>query len=423
MRVICITGYNHPTQHRKIELLANAPDVEILNIEGTRCDRTTGIYPSADGKRTYTLKILPFHQFGKPGDPHRGIYLPLSSKLLQFKPDLIYCEHEQESLITLETVVLRRLLMHRVPLALYAWHNLRRRSSWLVRVVSGATLRAAQHIFCASTESIQVLRQKGYSGGASVVQQTGVDLRYFYPRPADDLQMRLDLGGFVVGFIGRLAPEKGVDTLLYAIAQLPLSIHTSVMIIGTGMERERLELLATRLGISKKCRFLGALPYDQIAEYMSAMNLLVLPSLTTSNWKEQFGRVLVEAMACGVNVAGSDSGAIPEVIGDAGLIFPEGAVTRLAKIIEELATHPDLCRAYAERGYQRVLQNYTTERVAEKTLVIWRHLVSSSHAGLTDLETLSREMEKPSDSHSGLRVNKSVGICNTQVNIANPIEI
>ncbi len=375
MRVICITGYNHPTQHRKIELLANAPDVEILNIEGTRCDRTTGIYPSADGKRTYTLKILPFHQFGKPGDPHRGIYLPISSKLLQFKPDLIYSEHEQESLIALEITMLRSLFAPRVPLILYSWQNTLRQRSLPVRIVCAITLHAAQHVFCASSEGVEVLRRQGYRGSSSVVQQIGLDTRYFYPKPADKLRARLNLRGFVIGCIGRLVREKGIDTLLHgvALAQSPLQ----VLIVGDGPEKDTLETLAQHLGITERCRFVEAVPYELVVDYMNALDLLVLPSRTTPNWKEQFGRVLIEAMACKVNVAGSDSGAIPEVIGDAGRIFPEGDANRLAIILDELAMGPDLRHTLAERGYRRVMDCYTVEQLAEKTLDTWRSLIDS----------------------------------------------
>ena len=66
---------------------------------------------------------------------------------------------------------------------------------------------------------------------------------------------------------------------------------------------------------------LPQIPSDQVAVEMRKLHALVLPSRTTPRWKEQFGRVLIEAMACGVPPVGSDSGEIPHVIDDAGLVF------------------------------------------------------------------------------------------------------
>jgi len=102
----------------------------------------------------------------------------------------------------------------------------------------------------------------------------------------------------------------------------------------------------------------------------------VLPSHTTANWKEQFGRVLIEAMACRVLAIGSDSGAIPEVIGDDRCVFSEGDVPALAATIERLAADPLLRRALAEAGYQRTLARYSVEQLACDTLAVWRKLLT-----------------------------------------------
>jgi glycosyltransferase involved in cell wall biosynthesis len=101
---------------------------------------------------------------------------------------------------------------------------------------------------------------------------------------------------------------------------------------------------------------------------------LALPSLTRPNWKEQFGRILVEAMASGVPCAGSDSGEIPHVLGDAGLVVPEGDAGALAAALSRLADDPGLRRALAARGRARVLARYTHARIAEKTCAVYRAL-------------------------------------------------
>jgi len=102
----------------------------------------------------------------------------------------------------------------------------------------------------------------------------------------------------------------------------------------------------------------------------------VLPSRTSSHWVEQFGRVLIEAMACGVAVVGSDSGEIPHVIGDAGLIFPEGDVAALRKQLARLQGNQALRRELGARGRARVMAHYTQAQVARDTVAFYRELIT-----------------------------------------------
>jgi glycosyltransferase involved in cell wall biosynthesis len=112
-----------------------------------------------------------------------------------------------------------------------------------------------------------------------------------------------------------------------------------------------------------------------MGQYLNAMDVLVLPSLSTPHWKEQFGRVLVEAMGCKVAVVGSNSGAIPEVIGDARRIFPEGSAPALAVILQRLAENPVALGEARESGYRNATEVYSVQRIASKTLDIWHRLV------------------------------------------------
>ena len=138
------------------------------------------------------------------------------------------------------------------------------------------------------------------------------------------------------------------------------------------------EALGSHLGLDDRVIFIGPAPIEQMVELFPASNALVLPSRTRPWWKEQFGRVLVEAMACKVPVVGSDSGAIPDVIGDAGLVFPEGDVTALASCLQRLITSPELCEELGEKGYHRVQHYYTQEHIAEQTAQFYRHIITAS---------------------------------------------
>jgi glycosyltransferase involved in cell wall biosynthesis len=107
------------------------------------------------------------------------------------------------------------------------------------------------------------------------------------------------------------------------------------------------------------------------------MDVLVLASLTGTAWKEQFGHVLIEAMACGVPVVGSDSGAISEVIGEAGLITREGDSASLAETLKRLLADIELRTRVGALGRARVEAEFTHARIAERTWAIYDALVGA----------------------------------------------
>jgi glycosyltransferase involved in cell wall biosynthesis len=114
--------------------------------------------------------------------------------------------------------------------------------------------------------------------------------------------------------------------------------------------------------------------------FWSSLDVLVVPSRTTRNWAEQFGRVIVEAMARDVPVVGSSSGAIPEVIGDAGLVVPEGDVEALAAALTRLRAEDDLRRTLVERGRQRVKRVYAEDMVMRGTVAFYEKVLGAATA-------------------------------------------
>jgi len=120
---------------------------------------------------------------------------------------------------------------------------------------------------------------------------------------------------------------------------------------------------------------LPAVPSTDVPSVLQQLDVLVLPSRTTAHWKEQFGRVLVEAMSCGVPVVGSSSGEIPHVIGDAGMVVPEGDVALLRSVLLKLFHQPVLCRDLAQRGRERVLQHYTQAALAAKYYDVYQAMM------------------------------------------------
>jgi glycosyltransferase involved in cell wall biosynthesis len=179
-----------------------------------------------------------------------------------------------------------------------------------------------------------------------------------------------------IGFVGRLVEQKNVDALVRAFA--PLAGPAELVITGRGPCEESLRALAAALGVAERTRFIGALESAEVAPAMADLDVLVLPSRTTPNWAEQFGRVLVEAMACEVAVVGSSSGEIPRVIGEPALVFPEGDVTALCAILRRLVEHPDERAEFARRGRARALALYTQQHIADATYAAWEAMMAGA---------------------------------------------
>ncbi len=138
--------------------------------------------------------------------------------------------------------------------------------------------------------------------------------------------------------------------------------------------------LASSLGIADRLAFVSQIPSVQMPNQYHQMDVLVLPSLTWPNWKEQFGRVLIEAMASGVPVIGSDSGAIPGVVADAGLIVPEGDIDALKNAIAQIRDDTHLHQRLREVGRMRALQHYTHQQIATQTVAVYRQMMSYSNS-------------------------------------------
>jgi glycosyltransferase involved in cell wall biosynthesis len=174
----------------------------------------------------------------------------------------------------------------------------------------------------------------------------------------------------VIGFLARLVEEKGIYVVLDALGGLPGDWRLHV--IGKGPLEAAARSRADRLGIGERITWEPGVASVEIPERMRSFTLLVQPSLTRGHWKEQFGRALMEAMACGVPVIGSNSGEIPRVVDDAGAIVPEGDPSALREAIAGILADGELRRDLARRGRQRVLDCYTHARIAEQTVLAYR---------------------------------------------------
>lgn len=310
----------------------------------------------------YQLRAIPI-RFN--GNFHLHHYPSLGHEMRAFQPQLVHIDEEPYNLATWQALWLARRLGAKA--LFFSWQNILRRYPPPFRWGERWTLRNADYALAGTDDAADVLRAKGYRGRLAVIPQFGTSPQLF--RPPASLSPR----PFTIGFIGRLVPEKGGEILLRAAAQL--AGEWQLRIIGGGPQSAALGRLADELGIGERVNFLGQLPSPELPSQYHLLDVLTLPSVTRGNWKEQFGRVLVEAMASGVPVIGSDSGAIPGVVGDAGIIVPEGDIHALAHALQQVRDQPSLREELRKKGRARFLARFTDEGIAAATVAVYREML------------------------------------------------
>ncbi len=355
----CIVG----AYQKKLEALAREPDMRLTLLvpPSWKDDRGEQRLERAF-TNGYELRVTPIAFNGRF---HFHYYPRLASELAALRPDLLHIDEEPYNLAT--RLAMGLAVRQGIPALFFTWQNINRRYPPPFRWWERYNYRHARYAIAGNHDAAQVLKAKGYEGPIAVIPQFGVDPELFSP-PSAAPQPR----PFTIGYAGGIIPAKGLDVLLRACARLdfPWELH----LVGAGSEIGALQALADELGISQRLRWLDKRPSVTMPDFYRSLHVLALPSRTLPNWKEQFGRVLVEAMACETPVIGSDSGEIPHVIADAGLIFPEGDSEALAARLRQLQASPALRRELGARGRARVLRNFTQAQIARATADVYRQM-------------------------------------------------
>ncbi len=374
MRVLMISKACIVGQYQvKLEELARQPDVDLTVVVPPYWRDERGVISLERAHvNGYTLRVEPM-RFN--GQFHLHYYPTLPRILRDLQPQVVHIDEEPYNLATFFALRAARPIGSKS--VFFTWQNLLRRYPPPFSWIESYALHHADYAIAGNAEAAHILRAKGYRGALSVIPQFGVDPNCFAPSTPPTAQRANDSTSqpFRIGYTGgRLVPEKGLDLLLRAAAGLPG--HWQVRLLGSGPDQPRLESLARELGIDARVRFDARVPSAEMPAYIRDLDCVILPSLTRPNWKEQFGRVLIEAMACEVPVIGSSSGEIPNVIDDAGLVFPEGDVAALRAHLETLQREPARRRELGARGRARVLAHFTQAHIAAETYGVYRKLLN-----------------------------------------------
>ncbi len=288
---------------------------------------------------------------------------------LEFRPDIVQVEEEVFALSCFQMAVYARRF--RRPMTVFCWENVDKSLSLPRRWTRRVVLQTTKHIVAGNTDAKGLVKAWGYTGETTVLPQLGVDTTLFSPRPR-----AASSNGVVIGYMGRLVHEKGIDLLLAAAQILRArEVKFRLEICGPGPSEIKLKDQSSKLGVADLVTWTGTVAHDEVPRVLSRMDALVLPSRSAGHWREQFGHVLIEAMAMGVPVIGSGCGEIPNVIGRPDAVFPEDDAPALAALLERVANDSAWRSELGAYGIARVAERYTHERIAKRLIEIWREVV------------------------------------------------
>jgi len=356
-------AYLAPINRKKWDVYANIfPEDEVVVVTPSFWNDAlfdVALVESNTATTRVTYKHVPV---SRPGNEvlYRYAWTDVWQIMNECDPDLLLVEQGLSAFSYFQFILVSLLQGRRIPRVFFTWINWRHRWGWLFRFLwwplEWFNWYFSSAAIVGNPQAEKLLREDGFKAPVLVSPQLGVDLVPVVPRSAEHKNKR-------VGFVGRLTSEKGIFTLLHAFAQLQHE-DWELVFVGSGPQQKALQIEAERCGISLQVVFTGSVDHERALELINSFEILVLPSLDIATWREQFGHVIIEAMAAGVVVIGSDAGAIPWVIGDAGLIFRQNCIEELRDVLSRVL-HSDAERLkYAQRGLHRVTERYTHESVA-----------------------------------------------------------
>lgn len=265
------------------------------------------------------------------------------------------------------------------PLVFFTLQNIAKRYPPPFRWVERYCLDRCSGWLAGGHTVVDALLPRGYGSKPHRVVKLGVDVGAFFPSVdcRNVVYQELDWsrgGPPVIGYLGRFETYKGIPLLMDALDQV--KSQWRALFVGKGPLEGAMREWAKRY--PGRVAIVTNATHSDVPRYINTMDLLCAPSQTTSKWKEQLGRMLIEAFACAVPVLGSDSGEIPYTIGDAGRIAPEASVEHWAREIEVLIQSPQLRAELGQAGRDRACTEFSWSVVARRHLDYFDKLLSSN---------------------------------------------
>ncbi len=306
---------------------------------------------------------------------YRYLWKELYLLLKELRPDIIHVEQGVCALSYTQLYVCARLLGIKPKFIFFTWVNWKQKSrlsDYLIwRWVERFNCAFSHGAITGNQEAKKIINKHLGRKPIIVLPQLGVSQKIFSPaRKTSFLRKKR------IMYLGRFVAEKGIFLLFNAFKSLREKIDGwELVFIGRGPVEEQLKEEIIKNNMQKDVFIKQPVIHEKLGDLYQLSDIVVLPSCDTLLWREQFGHVLIEAMACRVAVVGSSAGEIPHVIADAGVVFRQSDELHLANCLYLLMSDDALRSEYAKKGYERVMKLYTHEAIAHKTYSFWSQLL------------------------------------------------
>jgi glycosyltransferase involved in cell wall biosynthesis len=309
---------------------------------------------------------------------HTMLYERRTAALLRQRWDLVHCWEEPFNPAAFQ---IARWTQPGVPLVYWTAQNIAKRYpppfSWIERY----TLRRMTAWLACGESTVHAQLHRGYAHHPHRVMPLGVDVERFRPDASARSRILHHLawnedGPPVVGYLGRFVPEKGLRLLMSSLDR----VHAPwrALLLGGGPLAAELRSWGARHG--DRVRVVESVTHDEVPAWLNAMDLLAAPSQTTPGWREQQGRMLVEAFAVGLPVIASDSGEIPFVVSDAGMVISEREEEAWIDAFERLLGDRELRLHLGALGRERAHATYAWPVIAASHLRFFDELLAGQPA-------------------------------------------
>jgi glycosyltransferase involved in cell wall biosynthesis len=367
MRAVIVSHtYIDPATRGKLRALASLGCTLSVAIPARWSPSTRGPLLEASWGNDAGVRMVPIPVRGERGEGVQWKVGDLHRMLSDFRPDVLQIEADPWT--PAAAVASSRGQKLNIPVILFAMESVVRPERLLERWRRKRTLDRARGLIGGNKLAAALLSRGRPKIPVTVIPQIGLTPPLETVRPSTS--------ELTIGFVGRLVPEKGLDTLFRACVKL-LGRWT-LTVVGSGPAQEQLEALAERLGIASRITWRGPAPAEKLRELWSSLDCLVVPSRTTPHWVETFHPAMVEAMGHGVTVVASDSGALPELVDTAGLVVPEDDVPALTAALQHLADAPRERSRLGREARLRVMSEYVDNAVARRTLEFWQKVLGKA---------------------------------------------